>query len=62
MDYKLFYTGLASTPFTVGLKCTTTNEIICEINVSMPKGSDTRKRYEKMLSLLRNKYQSLLTN
>jgi hypothetical protein len=60
MDYILFYTGLASTPFTVGLKCITTNEVVCEIDVMLPSGKATRVRYEKMVSKLKRVYKHLL--
>jgi hypothetical protein len=62
MEYIIFYTGLASTPFTVGLKCETTNEVIHEINVSRPTGRATRERYEKMKGILENKYNHLTLN
>lgn len=60
MKYMLFYTGLASTPDTVGLKCLTTNEVIHEISVSEPTGKGTRARYQKMIGILKNKYSHLL--
>ena len=60
MKYILFFTGLASTPNTVGLKCLTTNEVIHEINVSMPSGKATRKKYQKFMELLKNKYKNLV--
>jgi len=60
MEYMVFYTGLASTPNSVGLKCLTTNEIIHQINVAMPSGKDTRVKYEKFKTLLLNKYKSVL--
>lgn len=60
MHYILFYTGLASTPFTCGLRCITTNKIICEIDVSLPSGKATRERYQKMMTKLKSKYSKLL--
>lgn len=60
MKYLLFYTGLASTPFTVGLKCLTTGEIIHEIDVAMPTGKETRSRYNKFLNILKQKYAPIL--
>lgn len=60
MNYMLFYTGLASTPNSIGLLCTTTGEKISEISTSCPKGKDTRKRYNKFKSILENKYKSLI--
>lgn len=60
MKYIIFYTGLASTPFSVGLKCLTTNEVICEISTARPSGKETRKSYEKYVSVLKRKYQNLV--
>lgn len=60
MKYRLFFTGLCSTPFTVGLLCETTNEVIHEINVDCPKSSDSRKRYDKMMGILKVKYSTLI--
>ena len=60
MDYILFYTGLASTPNTVGLENLTTGEIICEISVSMPTGEATRAKYKKMMDKLKSKYNCLI--
>ena len=60
MKYFIFFTGLASTPDLVGLKCITTNEIVCQINVSCPSGKETRQKYSKMISKLKQKYSNLL--
>lgn len=60
LQYMLFYTGLASTPNSVGLKCITTNSIICEIETSLPSGKATREKYNKMISILKKKYQNIL--
>jgi len=60
MKYMLFYTGLASTPNSVGLKCLTNNEVICEINTSRETGKETRKAYNGFSALLKRKYKSLL--
>ena len=60
MRYMIFYTGVASTPSTVGLQNLTTGEKICEINCSRPTGKGTRKAYEKYKSILNNKFKSLL--
>ena len=59
MEYMLFFTGLASTPDSIGLKCLTTNEIICEIKVSLPSGKATRAKYEKIKTFLNKKYRNL---
>ena len=59
MQYMLFYTGLASTPDMVGLKCLTTGEIICNIRVSMPSGKATRAKYQRMIAKLESKYSNL---
>ena len=60
MNYILFYTGLASTPNTVGLKCINTGEVIHEISVACNSGRNTRKKYNKYLSILNKKYASIL--
>ena len=56
----LFFTGLASTPNSIGLKCLSTNEIICSIETSRPSGKDTRKAYQKYVSILKKKYDILI--
>jgi hypothetical protein len=56
----LFFTGLASTPNSVGLKCLTTGETIHEIEVAMPSGKDTRNKYNKVVNLLKQKYAPIL--
>ena len=58
----LFYTGLASTPSSVGLKNLTTNEIVCEISTDRPSGKDTRKAYQKYMGILKSKYNHLHQN
>lgn len=60
MKYRLFYSGLASTPNSVGLLCVDTNEVICEIEVSLPSGKETREKYNKIKSLLIKKYACIL--
>lgn len=60
MKYMLFYTGVASTPNSAGLKCLTTNDVICEISTSKPSGKETRKCYDKIMNKLKEKYNSLL--
>lgn len=60
MQYMLFYTGLASTPDSIGLKCLTTNEVICQIETSCPSGKDTRIRFQKFKFKLIGKYNSIL--
>lgn len=60
MKYILFYTGVALTPNSAGLKCLTTNEIIFEISTSRPSGKETRKRYNKIMNKLKEKYNCLL--
>lgn len=60
MEYMIFYKGLASTPDSIGLKCLTTNEIICEIQTSCKSGKETRKKFQKYKTLLNNKFSSLL--
>ena len=43
MKYRLFYTGMASTPDSVGLFCVTTSEIICQIETSMETGKSHQR-------------------
>lgn len=60
MNYQLFYTGLASVPNSVGLKCLTTNEVICEIETACDSGKQTRIKYQKYLTILKNKFKAIL--
>lgn len=60
MQYMIFFTGLASTPDTVGLKCLTTNDIVCVINCSRPTGKETREKFEKYKRILNSKYSNLV--
>ncbi len=59
MKYMLFFTGLASTPNSVGLKNMDTNEVVCEISTDRPTGKETRAAYEKYSKLLKQKYNLL---
>jgi hypothetical protein len=59
MNYMLFYTGLASTPNTVGLKNLDTGEKIHEITVARDSGKETRLMYNKYMGILKRKYSSL---
>ncbi len=60
MSYLIFYTGLASTPNSVGLKNLSNNEVIHEIDCSRPTGKETREKYQKYLTILKNKYQNIV--
>ena len=60
MEYMIFYTGLASTPNSVGLKCITTNLVVCEIETARPTGAETRKRFNKMKKYIEETYSNLL--
>lgn len=60
MKYIIFYTGLASTPNSIGLKCITTNMVVCEIETARPSGKETRKRYNKMKNYITETYSSVL--
>jgi len=60
MKYRLFFTGLCSTPWTVGLLNTTTGEKIHEISVDCETGKETRRKYEKMMVKLKTKYAHIL--
>lgn len=60
MKYMLFYSGLASTPSSVGLKNLSTNEVVCEISTDRPSGKETRKAYQKYMGVLKRKYTHLL--
>jgi len=62
MNYIIFYTGLASTPFSVGLMNLTTGEKIHEIDCSRPSGKETRRCYEKFKGVLNRKYNNLIQN
>jgi len=56
----LFYSGLASTPYSVGLKNLSTNEVVCEISTDRLSGKETRKAYQKYMGILKRKYTHLL--
>lgn len=56
----IFYTGLASTPNSIGLMCLTTNEVICEISTRRPTGKGTRKRFQKIKKKLNEKFGNLI--
>ena len=56
----LYFTGLASTPNSVGLKNLTTGEIVHEISTSRPTGKETRAMYIKYMSILKRKYSLLV--
>ena len=60
MKYMLFFTGVASTPNSVGLKNLTTGEIVHEISTSRPTGKETRAMYTKYMSILKRKYSLLV--
>lgn len=55
----LFYTGLASTPYSVGLLNITTGERICEISTARETGKETRKAYQKYMTILKSKFGKL---
>lgn len=56
MERTLFFTGVASTPNTVGVMELPSKTILEEINVSMSSGRQTRKIYNKTRNLLNEKY------
>ena len=60
MKYMLFFTGVASTPNSVGLKNLTTGEIVHEISTSRPTGKETRAMYTKYMGILKRKYSLLV--
>ena len=60
MKYMLFFTGLASTPFSVGLKNLDRNEVVCEISTDRPSGKETRNAYNKYSNILKEKYKDLI--
>ena len=61
MNYYIFYRGLASCPFGIGLFCTTTNEVVCYIETAMPTGKQSRQKFDRMRKKLNDKYSILLT-
>lgn len=50
MKYMLFYTGLVSTPFSVGLKNLSTNEVVCEISTDSSQSKISRQKVEKYIN------------
>ncbi len=59
-NYTLFYKGVASTPHTAGLMNLDTKEIICQIDTMKETGKETRKYYNKIMGLLKEKYGTLV--
>lgn len=59
-NYGIFFTGVCSTPNTVGLINWANGEKICEISCSRPTGKETRKAYEKYSDILKKKYAPIL--
>lgn len=59
MKYMIFFTGLASTPWSVGLYCITTSEVISEIGINEPTDRECRAKFQKYRSLLQKKYECL---
>jgi len=60
MKYIMVYDGLASTPNSISIICTTTNELICRIETALPSGKETRKRFNKIRNKLLLKYKNIL--
>ena len=59
-NYGIFFTGVASTPNTVGLINWSNMEKIHEISCARPTGKETRKMYEKYSKILQSKYKHIL--
>lgn len=59
--YGIFFTGVCSTPSTVGIVNWATGEKISEISCDRPTGEATRAAYEKYSTLLKIKYGNTLT-
>lgn len=57
--YGIFFTGVCSTPSTIGLINWATGEKIIEISTDRTTGKATRAAYEKYKSILENKYKPL---
>ncbi len=57
-NYGIFYTGLASTPNSIGLMNWTTKEKISEISCSRRTGKATRAAYERYSAILKQKYKT----
>jgi len=60
MKYRFFFTGLCSTPWTVGLLNVSTGEKIHEISVDCPNSKNSLIKYNKMMGILKKKYSHLV--
>lgn len=60
-NYGIFFSGLCSTPNTVGLINWATGEKICEISCSRKTGKKTRKAFDKYSNILKRAYTPILT-
>ncbi|MEO7048965.1 MAG: hypothetical protein ABI091_26920 [Ferruginibacter sp.] len=61
MKYGIFFTGLCSTPYTIGLINWTTGEKIHEIEIKGETGKSIRANFEKKRDLLNKKYKLLIS-
>ena len=60
--FQIFFTGVVSTPNSVGVWCVKSEIVICEIETSKPSGTATRKAYEKTKMELNIKYKDVLND
>jgi hypothetical protein len=58
--YGIFFTGVASTPTTVGLMDWNSGEKITEINCRGKRGEEIRGHYDRIVRKLEKAYSSVL--
>lgn len=59
-DYGIFFTGLASTPYAVGIMNWKTGEELERVICDRETGEATRKAYKQISEKLKEKYKHLL--
>lgn len=59
MNYYIYYKGLASTPYEVGLMNIDTNEVVCSISWESKTSKEDRAKYDKYTAILKRKYARL---
>jgi hypothetical protein len=59
MNYYIYFKGLASTPYEVGLMNKDTNEVVCCVSWDCKTSKEDRAKYTKYMSILKKKYGNL---
>ncbi len=61
MKYYIYYKGIASTPYEVGLMNIDSKEVVCSISWECKTSKEDRAKYNKYIAILRRKYTELTT-